>query len=202
METKRLVAGFAAAAGLVGAVGAGSAIAQDSLKSAHGIPNLTDVKQEITAYHDSGNWDRELAKADGSAQSYLARRLRHGVDKPAIVLDIEDIALETYSYEVQHDFGYDRTQWNDYAYAKKFGAVTSTLALVKYAAAHQVSVFFVTGRRESDQMRPRSWATSLRWATRHRPRCTCGRSPTRTRARSRTSQASAPTCRIRATTSS
>ena len=153
METKRLVAGFAAVVGLVGAVGAGSAIAQDSPKSAHGIPNLTDVKQEITVYHDSGNWDRELAKADGAGQSYLEGRLRHGVDKPAIVLDIDDTALETYSYEVQHDFGYDPTQWNDYAYAKKFGAVTSTLALVKYATANKVSVFFVTGRRESDQMR-------------------------------------------------
>ncbi len=65
------------------------------------------MKNDITAYHDSGNWDRELARADGAGQRYLAWKLAHGAQKPAITLDIDDTALETYSYEVTHDYGYD-----------------------------------------------------------------------------------------------
>jgi predicted secreted acid phosphatase len=148
----RSIGGLAAAIGLVAVIGVGSAIASDAPKTARHIPNLDTVKQEIIAYHDSGNWNREISKIDGGAERYLTVRLRHGVKKPAIVLDIDDTSLSSYPYEVANDFGYDPTIYNQYVFAEKFTAIPGTLALATYAHAHGVKVFLVTGRRQSAQM--------------------------------------------------
>jgi hypothetical protein len=167
MRPKSLVIALISALGVAGTAGAGLAIALDSPRSpasgtrspgrapapAERIPNLTSVKQDIVDYHDSRAWDRDIDKADATAQRYLADRLRKGVRRPAIVLDIDDTSLETYSYRVSHDFGYDADEWNKFAFGRKFRAIPGTRELARYADSRDVSVFFVTGRRESKRMR-------------------------------------------------
>lgn len=136
-----------------GGVLAGSALAGPPPRSDKQIPNLTTVKDKIIAYHDSGNWNRQQWRVDGRARRYIAKRVAAGVRKPAITLDVDDTALETYSYEVDHDFGYDAKTSDAYTYAEKFGAIPATRAVARYAHSHGVKVFFITGRRQSDKMR-------------------------------------------------
>ncbi|GAA4858479.1 HAD family acid phosphatase [Saccharopolyspora rosea] len=139
-----------AAAGLVGA---GSALAAPPTGTGTEPTNLTDAKNAVERYHDSGAWDRDLAGVDQQARDFVQRRLHDGVTKPAIVLDIDDTALSTYDFEKQHDFGYDSGAFDEYAKDRKFTAIGPTRDLVRYAHDNGVAVFFVTGRREDPELR-------------------------------------------------
>ncbi|MGP4015490.1 HAD family acid phosphatase [Saccharopolyspora sp. 5N708] len=138
------------------ATGCATAQGVEGAKPAEPAPNLSDLKRSIVAYHDSGRWDADITRANQQGQDYLARRLHQGVSKPAIVLDIDETSLSTYGYEVAHDFGYDATAFDDYVLAREATGIASTVDLVRFADAHGVAVFFVTGRRESQQMRDAS----------------------------------------------
>src|SRR6185312_3555488 len=83
---------------------------------------------------------------EAQAREYLDRRVRAGVRKAALVLDIDDTSLSTYAYEKAHDFGFDNLSWNHDA-TKGFPPIPSTLALARHAATEHVTVFFITGRR-------------------------------------------------------
>jgi len=138
-----LLAGFALCPSLVGAQVI-SPIASSQLQ------NLATVKDEIKAYYANGSYDREVAEIESDATRYIDARVAAGVRKPAVVLDIDDTALLTLGYELEHDFAYDPASWNAYAAEHGFPAIGPTLALAKHAQAQGVAVFFVTGRRVSE----------------------------------------------------
>ena len=79
--------------------------------------NLGEHKSKLTAYKSSGQYDAELAAIAAEAKQYLQERLGK-VDKPAIVLDIDETALSNYS----------------------------ALELFRFARENNVAVFFITGR--------------------------------------------------------
>jgi predicted secreted acid phosphatase len=103
-------------------------------------PKAPAPPAEIIAYHDSGEW-----QADTTPQVRRARRVltRHLDDRrPAIVLDIDDTSLSNYDCLKAVDF--DRAA----ADCADLPAIPQTLRLYRYARAHDVRVFFITGRRE------------------------------------------------------
>jgi hypothetical protein len=110
------------------------------------LPNLAQIKTEIRTYYAGGSYLAEVRIIEADAQRYIDRRVGASVKKPALVLDIDDTALSTYSYEAAHDFSYTPASW-DAAAAKGFPAISPTLALAKHAEAEHVAVLFVTGRR-------------------------------------------------------
>jgi HAD superfamily, subfamily IIIB (Acid phosphatase) len=114
--------------------------------SADAIANLSTVKDQIKAYYLGGSYLAEVRTIEADAQAYLDARVRAGVKKPALVLDIDDTALSTYGYEEAHDFGFDPEPWNTQA-IKGFPAIEPTLDLAKHAKAENIAVFFITGRR-------------------------------------------------------
>lgn len=110
------------------------------------LQNLSGLKDAITAYYKGGSYAAEVVAIETDAQQYIDARVRAGVKKPAIVLDIDDTALLTVGYELDHDFGFDEASWNAAA-GKGFPVIASTLALVMHAKAANVAIFFITGRR-------------------------------------------------------
>jgi hypothetical protein len=110
------------------------------------LPNLAEIKTEITAYYRGPSYVAEVRTIEADAARYLDRRVHAGVKKPALVLDIDDTALSTVGYELAHDFSYDPKTWTAAA-MKGFPAIGPTLALAKHAEAEHVAVIFVTGRR-------------------------------------------------------
>ncbi|MEY9962748.1 putative secreted acid phosphatase [Streptacidiphilus sp. MAP12-16] len=80
-------------------------------------------------------WLSDVTAVTDQAQSYLVQRIASAssTDRLAIVLDIDNTALASY--------------FNPTTYPVP--ATPTVLTLAKYAAAHGVSVFFVTGRPEA-----------------------------------------------------
>lgn len=126
--------------------------------------NLDDAKQDIRSYYGdhvdvSGEhraspdsaWARQVAQVDARAQAYLEHRVRdRGGRRPAIVLDIDDTALSTYSYGAGNDFAFhDDTKTVQWALAEKLPVIPPTLALARWAHDHGIALFFVTGRPHS-----------------------------------------------------
>lgn len=128
----------------------------------------------LRAYHDSGAYARDLTAVDRAAQAYIAQRLRPPPAKrcsisyrhvrgtlyrrirtcvmvtaihtgpPALVLDIDETSLSNYADLSLHNFSASALAIS--AALAHGTAIAPTLTLYKWAVAHKVAVFFVTGR--------------------------------------------------------
>jgi len=119
------------------------------------VTNLFDAQQSIERYIASGTYDTEFARVVGDASSWLEQQAKL-VERPAIVLDIDETSLSNWSaYKVN---GWARIvngacnlergpcglrAWQESARAP---ALKPTLNLVKRARTLGVAVFFITGR--------------------------------------------------------
>ncbi|KTD05956.1 acid phosphatase, class B [Legionella gratiana] len=119
-------------------------------------PNLTVVKNELKRYHDSGAYQKELSQIIQKAQKYIDQQVKLNKKeqlhkKLAIVLDIDETSLSNYNVMIQRDFGGNRKQFHQDIMAANAPAIKPMLVLYKDALAHNVNVFFVTGRNESER---------------------------------------------------
>ena len=123
--------------------------------------NLDDAKAAVMEYYKSGRYGRDVEGVARDAQAYLASRLTQ-VARPAIVLDIDETAISNWPRIEANDFGYirdgDCTQLPKgpcgalaWTRANRYEAVAPVLALYRFARAHGVAVFFVTGRGEAQR---------------------------------------------------
>jgi predicted secreted acid phosphatase len=108
---------------------------------ASGEPKAPASPEEIVAYHDSGEWSADTTRAITKARHVLARHLDDA--HPAIVLDIDDTSLSNYACFKAVDFKRGASDCGP-----TLPAIPQTLRLYRYARRHQVTVFFITGRRE------------------------------------------------------
>jgi acid phosphatase len=134
--TRRLAAAASVATAVLAAVSAASA-------SEPAAPAPPDA---IVAYHDSGEWARDTARVAGRARRFLARHVA-GVRRPALVLDIDDTSLST--YDCLRAVGFDRSVPTTCAKDARLPAIAPVRSLYRDARRRHVTVFFVTGRRES-----------------------------------------------------
>jgi HAD superfamily, subfamily IIIB (Acid phosphatase) len=174
LSTRTRALAVTAAAATLGATfyGVGAATADNSVpRSDKEIPNLTNVVSEIEAYYGdtvdasgehyaspTGNYAKQLAGIETKAESYLAQAAgqsghgggSHG-KKPAIVLDVDDTSLLTYNYELEVGFNYTPASNQTYLDTKNMGPVFGMDSLVNWAAAKGITVFWITGRPESQR---------------------------------------------------
>ncbi|SEG86178.1 Predicted secreted acid phosphatase [Actinacidiphila yanglinensis] len=165
----------AAAAATLGATfyGVGVATADNSVpRSDQQIPNLTDVVNQIKAYYGdtvdtsgehqasaTSNYAKQVAGIEAKAKAYLAHAEAgaghdkgHGKGgKPAIVLDVDDTSLLTYNYELEVGFNYTPASNQAYLDTKNMPAVFGIDTLTNWAAAKGITVFWITGRPESQR---------------------------------------------------
>jgi predicted secreted acid phosphatase len=99
---------------------------------------------QIVAYHDSGEWNKDTQAVVDSATKSLKAQLKKKPDQPAIVFDIDDTLESTYDCAARSNF--DR------------GAITGCIAtfdqtpirpawrLLRYAQKKKIALFLVTGR--------------------------------------------------------
>jgi predicted secreted acid phosphatase len=113
---------------------------------AGGTVGAGELVKAVREYHDSGQYDRDLAAVDGSARGYLDARLKSWRSKrrPAIVLDIDETSLSNYAGLLASGFTTVGNVINPVTATGK--AIAPTLALYQRARSKQVAVFFVTGR--------------------------------------------------------
>lgn len=143
MKLQHLLA-FTLAASLV-AIGPASA-AGTSYSLNGGVENIQTLEDQITAYYTSGRQEADVAKVYAHARAYVAKRLKEGVKKPAVVLDVDDTMLSSFNYEKANDYGYDSKVWHVWEREFKFPVMPAALAFTKWAKANGVALFYVTGR--------------------------------------------------------
>jgi hypothetical protein len=111
-----------------------------------GTVGAGELVRALIAYHESGEYEADLANVDEAATSYLNAHLPSGHAKPALVLDIDETSLSNYAGLVTSGFTAAGTVAT--AATGTDTAIAPTLALYHDAIAHGVAVFFVTGRPE------------------------------------------------------
>ena len=119
-------------------------------------PNIAYIKQQAIVYHDSGQYEKDIAIVASEAKKYLAERVRKGDfngKKPAVVFDIDETSLSNYGDMVKLDFGSTEEDILKYENQGTDPVISPVLALYRFAKGNGVAVFFITGRYE-DQLKP------------------------------------------------
>ncbi|MFE2754571.1 HAD family acid phosphatase [Actinosynnema sp. NPDC059335] len=161
--TRSIKAVAALVVGLAFLGGATGTAAPDRTAQALGEPaNLGLAKRDVVQYyrgwrdaqghnHHSADspWGHDTESEIDRAQSYLAARLGAGVDRPAIVLDIDDTSEITYGWQADNDFGFDRARQQAAIEQGVFEVIEPTLDLARWADERGVRVYFITGRRDT-----------------------------------------------------
>lgn len=120
--------------------------------------NVGDAKRAARLYHDSGRYMRDLANVTTHAGEWLSERARQ-VERPALVLDVDDTALSNWEVIQADDFGRvfggpcealpeGPCGWVNWDLLGHSPVLAPTLALYTLARAHGVAAFFITGRDE------------------------------------------------------
>ena len=114
--------------------------------------NLSLLKKEVQQYHDAGFYQKELTAAIERAHAYIIEQaeLNQG-KKLAIVLDIDETSLSNYDKMVKREFTGDKTRIHQEILAADSPVISPMLALYKDSLKHNIKVFFVTGRKESER---------------------------------------------------
>jgi len=113
---------------------------------------------DLRTFDPNGAYAHEVEGIARNAARYLARPTGHGHGrgsagkaKKAIVFDVDDTLLSTYNYEIYSNFVYDPASNADFVNAGVFPAVPGMVALEKSAEARGYTVFFLTGRPETQR---------------------------------------------------
>jgi hypothetical protein len=141
--------------------------------SASQIQNIDQVKTAIKAYYGDqvdpnrvnpidgtpihtfnpkGAYAKEVAKLVQRADVTLAAlRKKHHTGKRAVLFDVDDTLLNTYSYEIYSNFVYNPTSNAAFVNSGVFRAVPHMVQLEKVSKALGYQVFFLTGRPETQR---------------------------------------------------
>jgi predicted secreted acid phosphatase len=106
------------------------------------------VVAPLHQFSDDSAYAHEVKGIARHATKYLVRTHKHTAGK-AILFDVDDTTLNTYSYEIYSNFVYNPATNGFFVNAGSasiFPAVPGMKALEKKAEAHGYTVFFLTGR--------------------------------------------------------
>lgn len=121
------------------------------------IPNFETVKTQLKQYHECtckcGCYAKDLDHQAERAIAILRTRAAHRrpQEKLALVLDIDETSLSNYEEMIKADFAYDSAVFNAWIDAAKAPAIPGTLRLYQEAQKLGVSVFFITGRADTER---------------------------------------------------
>ncbi len=109
----------------------------------------------IHTFSPTSSYANEMAGIVNGAENYLTRPRVRGTNtfqtKAAVVFDVDDTTLNTFSYEIYSNFVYNPTSNAAFVNGGVFRAVPHMVGLEHYAEAHGYSVFFLTGRPETQR---------------------------------------------------
>jgi predicted secreted acid phosphatase len=113
-------------------------------------PSLPAVKSALVEYGESGAWQADVAKVSARAERFLERRAG-SVERPALVLDIDETSLSNWPQQVESDFCYVRSEFTAWVLRGEAEALPGVLELYRTAVRLGVAVFFITGRPEEER---------------------------------------------------
>lgn len=116
--------------------------------------NLGTLKQKLIQYHDTGAYDQDINSEINLATKYLQQRLASSKSNPhklAIILDIDETSLSNYQNMLTENFGGRLEEIRDAEIKGLDPAIKPTLNFYRFAKAHHVAVFFISGRHEDER---------------------------------------------------
>jgi acid phosphatase len=125
--------------------------------AAERIPNLDTLKTELKQYHDCtckcGCLGHDIDLQADRAIAFLRQRAAHKRpgEKLALILDIDETTLSNYPEEIGADFGYVPAVFHEWVLKAQAPAIPGTLRLYKEALRLGFSIFFITGRWDSER---------------------------------------------------
>ncbi|MBV8834217.1 MAG: HAD family acid phosphatase [Acidobacteriaceae bacterium] len=133
----------------------------DSVVQGSQPPNVGDAGRAALAYHDSGAYERDLAAVAGEAKAWIASQADK-VDRPALVADIDETVLSNWEIIKLDDFGRPirgpcnlrsgaPCGWAAWDQLGRDPPIKPTLELFRLARKSGITVFFITGRPESQR---------------------------------------------------
>jgi hypothetical protein len=120
------------------------------------VPNDIDGGDVILhTFSQTGAYAAEMAGIVDKAEKYLRDPRDNGHHKSgkqkAVLFDVDDTTLNTYSYEIYSNFVYNPTTNGYFVNAGIFPAVPHMVDLEHYAESKGYTVFFLTGRPEAQR---------------------------------------------------
>jgi predicted secreted acid phosphatase len=123
--------------------------------------NVGEAKFAATDYYNSGAYHRDVIAVTQEASAWIAERAPQ-VERPALVLDIDDTALTNWEVILADDFGRifngpcdslpsGPCGWVAWDLRASTPAISQTLALFEEARDLDIAVFFITGRDETQR---------------------------------------------------
>ena len=118
--------------------------------------NLDLLRKEVQVYHDSGAYHKELTDVTTRADHFILQRAKVNTksDHPkklAIVLDIDETSLSNYNKMLARHFVADHKQIHQDILKADAPVIKPMLLLYEDALKHGITVFFITGRPESER---------------------------------------------------
>ena len=110
----------------------------------------------IHTFSPTGAYANEVGGIVDGAESYLQRpivtRGNINLKQKAILFDVDDTTLNTYSYEIYSNFVYNPTSNAAFVNSGVFRAVPHMVDLEHFAESRGYKIFFLTGRPETQRV--------------------------------------------------
>jgi acid phosphatase len=116
--------------------------------------NLAILTNKVKVYHDSGLYEKEIAKAVLEAQNYILQQAEINAHskakKLAVILDIDETSLSNYNQMVKRNFVANHSKIHKEILAADSPAIGPMLSLYNNARKKGIAIFFVTGRPQTE----------------------------------------------------
>ena len=116
-------------------------------------PNLTLFKHTLSAYHDSGVYERDIINVIADGEKKLKTKIAENKAsgnkvKLALVFDVDETSVSSYDYMSKTDFSSAKDVLSAKLNMTNFPAIPESLALYNFAKQNGVAVFFITARKD------------------------------------------------------
>jgi len=114
------------------------------------LVNLSEAKQAVVRYVESGSYDRETSEVAAGAGTWIRQRAAQAKpgERLVVVFDIDETVLSNLPHMREQDFGYVPDLWNAWVDQGTAAAIPSFRKVYDEAIRLGIHVVFVTGRRD------------------------------------------------------
>ena len=163
MPLRSISPGNVAAAGVaslaLAVVSAGVAFAEPVDDTGGEPPNVGDAKTAAVEYHDTGQYQHDLADVAAQAIAWIGTQVPETA-RPAVVFDIDETALSNWEVIKANDFGRfingpcnlpDACGWRAWDLTAQSTVIQPTLDTYNMSKGLGAAVFFISGRDEGQR---------------------------------------------------
>lgn len=111
-----------------------------------GLINLDKAKRAVAEYYDYGTYEKDCKKLIDEAIEFIDSAEPH--DNNAVVFDIDETALDNYSYIKSIGFGYILDEWNKWVNRAEAPPNKEVKRFYDYLRSKKIRIIFLSGRHE------------------------------------------------------